>query len=552
MALFLSVVIITGDAFMYNDSLELATEGRVRLMVSVIRLIGYVPLFTAMLRALFVWMCGHMKKMQPADRTYGTGLIDRYMKALIKHPVPVAFITMWILYLPIIITCYPALMMGDVRVQLAQAYNMPDYHPYVHLISEDVKLFNHHPILHTLFLGWCVRTGVALTGSWNVGAFIYCMLQITMSFLIYSIVLGMFTGEGITPGRLIWIMVYLLFCPALAHSLMVISKDYMYSSIFLLFVACLWRLLKVRAKAGRGLRCAFILSVLGMMALRKEGVYVLILTFLVIILTGTLDRWRMGMLIVAMLCIHLLWGNIILPAFRITPGSRREALSMPLQMTARYVVQYGDEVTEDEREAIDGIVEYDKLAENYDPIRARVKNLHREDSTNRDLVRYAGAFCRMFLKHPSVYIIAAANFKYKLFYPTPIDEAAYDIPHSVMHMEKINEQLHIEGAGFHHPDSLEGLRRVELDIWYTLKGLPVLRFMFSSSTYVWGILILLAYAIIRRNRYMLCLITPPVLTILVLMAGPCGGGYNRYIIPLAVSLPMLIIMFALDFDTRKA
>ena len=45
----------------------------------------------------------------------------------------------------------------------------------------------------------------------------------------------------------------------------------------------------------------------------------------------------------------------------INEGSIKEALSIPFMQTARYVVAYDSEVTEEERNAINNVLEYDTL-----------------------------------------------------------------------------------------------------------------------------------------------------------------------------------------------
>lgn len=74
----------------------------------------------------------------------------------------------------------------------------------------------------------------------------------------------------------------------------------------------------------------------------------------------------------------------MLPSLKITGGSVRESLSVPFQQTARYVRDYGDEVTEEVKEAIDSILRYDLLASKYNPnLSDPVKKLFNENSESR-------------------------------------------------------------------------------------------------------------------------------------------------------------------------
>ena len=65
---------------------------------------------------------------------------------------------MLIVNIPYIIFSYPAIFMGDSATQIAQS------------VFHTTELSNHHPVMHTLFLGACLNLG-GMIGSWNFGAF---------------------------------------------------------------------------------------------------------------------------------------------------------------------------------------------------------------------------------------------------------------------------------------------------------------------------------------------------------------------------------------------
>ena len=110
---------------------------------------------------------------------------------------------------------------------------------------------------------------------------------------------------------------------------------------------------------------------------------------------------------------------MLLPALKISPGSDREWMGFFYQQTARYVRDYPDEVTVQEWEAIDGVLEYDKLAEAYNPITSDpVKfDAYRSEQTWKERKAYFKAWFQQFLKHPGVYVEASINGCYGFFYP---------------------------------------------------------------------------------------------------------------------------------------
>ena len=99
-----------------------------------------------------------------------------------------------------------------------------------------------------------------------------------------------------------------------------------------------------------------------------------------------------------MFLFYIAYNNVLLPYFKIPNTSIREALSIPFQQTARYVKYHGDDVTEEERKIIDHILEYDTLAENYQPdLSDPVKNKYNKYTTREELKQYFKVWFKMFL-----------------------------------------------------------------------------------------------------------------------------------------------------------
>lgn len=101
----------------------------------------------------------------------------------------------------------------------------------------------------------------------------------------------------------------------------------------------------------------------------------------------------------------------------VEPGSVKEMLSVPFQQTARYLKEYPDDVTSKERKAINKILDYDKLAEIYQPERSdHVKDTYKDKKGG--LKRYfRQAWLPMFFKHPDAYFEATLENTYGYYYP---------------------------------------------------------------------------------------------------------------------------------------
>ena len=94
--------------------------------------------------------------------------------------------------------------------------------------------------------------------------------------------------------------------------------------------------------------------------LRNNGKYVIcpmcLLLFVMTIAHHYRNRkqWTRALCVLVLpAAISFLILNSLTPAYRIAPGSIREALSFPFQQTARTVSKHSDELPEEEKEAID-------------------------------------------------------------------------------------------------------------------------------------------------------------------------------------------------------
>ena len=80
-------------------------------------------------------------------------------------------------------------------------------------------------------------------------------------------------------------------------------------------------------------------------------------------------------------------------------------MALPFQQTARYLQFYRQELSQEEKAAIEGVLaNVDVVAASYDPdISDPVKALYQRDSGPGRLAQYFKVWFTCFLKHPSVY-----------------------------------------------------------------------------------------------------------------------------------------------------
>ncbi len=255
----------------------------------------------------------------------------------------------------------------------------------------------------------------------------------------------------------------------------------------------------------------------------------------------------------ATLAVSLWFTGVFMPAHGITPASKREALSIPFQMTARFVqkhdgahsgVEDGTDdglVTDEEREIIDRVLDYSTLGSRYNPNKSdAVKNAYNEDATAEELSAYFRVWAEMFWKDPESYVSAFVNNYYGYFYPSESDAWTYSPAESKKIIERKENQ--VEPFDFHAIESpvttfcarLVNIYRV------AIQRIPLLSLSMSSATYVWLMLLSTIYLLRARQWRSLALWVPLWGVLAVCLVGPCNGAtYMRYIYPVILIAPFV-------------
>ena len=149
---------------------------------------------------------------------------------------------------------------------------------------------------------------------------------------------------------------------------------------------------------------------------KKTGVYIVIPTLLFLGLYCARGKWQPAIISMALGAgCFAVWQGIALPMLGVAPGPGKELFSLPFQQTARYVVLHPDDVTPEERAAIDAVLFFDDLDEQYrfdtaDPVKDNYKSLEGEA-----LVPYFKAWLAMGLRHPGTYATATLGTNLNLF-----------------------------------------------------------------------------------------------------------------------------------------
>lgn len=416
--------------------------------------------------------------------------------------------------LPWLLMNYPGSVAGDTIGQLAQwFYGNWDAH---------------HPPLSSFLLGSAVHLGEILYDR-NFGIFVYLFMQMVLGSLVcaYSACfIYRFTKRlwCYAAGICFWAIT-----PIWGVYAQWLQKDMLYS---LFAVLHLLLLIQIVEKKKVTIRDAVLFAGLGLLVclLRKNGIYIILPSCAaLIILLKSRERKRIIMITIGTFLLYLLITDVCYPSMGIRKGSVREALSVPMQQTARYLRDHYQEVTEEEFEAINGFCySYESMPEVYDPQCADpVKDIVNVEIENPG--KYFLCWTKMFFKHPGTYFAAFMNMNYG--YLAPVSQNVEPDLSADYH-----EQLY--GMGFSHRPEDSCLQILQKLVFINIT-FPGLRYLTMPGFYTWIIIICMALLINYKKKKALIPFIPSVMTTVVCLASPLCNGM-RYQLPVVLAAPMMI------------
>ena len=398
-----SSVWLLGQSFVIDDSFVNLTASYGQMIKSLIFLAGGFYLVYILI-ALFYYF---INKPVLADDNF----LDKLLKKNYYLTIALILVMAWII--PFVI-CYPAFMNSDTWAQLFQYYGYGD-------------LTAHHPAVTTLTVGILTRICGAL-GNASAGLYIIVLFQFAVYVSVITYSFSLIKKLDVQK----WITyLYLIMCvlsPYYANRVNVPLKDGLFAlANLLLIVEIIYGLLDVDEyiKSRRHVVLT-VIAIAGTLLLRHNGAYVLYPTILIFTIVAFIKRKRINKAyatrIIAIVLITIVCSNCLESGLKAATGMKNgpftEALSLPAQQIARTVKKYDAVMTDEEKEAINNVIEYDELVHFYEPyIADPVKGLYYENISKADLKKYLITWIKMFFKYPDTYIAAFLNQNFYLIYP---------------------------------------------------------------------------------------------------------------------------------------
>ena len=459
---------------------------------------------------------------------------NKIINLFLKHPFLFSFITILICWSIYVIAFYPIILSPDPSFQIKQFFNVrTKYADYAILLDNNVFLTNHHPVFHTMILGYSLKLGRFLLND-NFGLFIYSLTQLL--FLAFTLSLTIkYLNENNVNKKIVFI-VLLLYCFIPMFPLYAMSgvKDTYYTCFIILYVMKLDKIIRSKQeKLSYKEMIQLLLIMFAVCLFRNNGIYVLILSFPLILIYSKKYFQTLLVIFIGVLAFYGTYTKVLLPSLKITDGSIRETLSIPFQHTARYVKYYNKDLSKNDIKVIDKVLGYETLAKRYNPtISDPVKNEFNKYTTKKELLAYLKVWFKCFFKHPLVYIEATLNNIYGYFSPQSTNWYIY---------YKYDTRITEDKLVNYHFNNLSSLRLILSSFAQGFPYIPFIGLISNIGFNTWLLLGLTTYSIFKKKKEYLIVLSPLLISLLICVASPVNT-YFRYAMPFIFIMPFIFTL----------
>lgn len=515
-----------GNSFINLNNWDLIFKGKFQMFISIINYIGYVIVFKYLLIFLISTikdnLSSHFNQTEKCNSHKGK-VWDKIKKIEKTNPILFYMIGFLICWLPYIIIFYPGTMNMDSLTEIESYFG-------------ELEWTTHFPIFPTIIFGMFMKIGTFWLLNDNLGLFLNNIFQVFLGAFLLSYSINYI--DQLTQNKKIKFGIFLFFAffPTWPIHFYTEVKDIYFSMFVLLYVIFSMKFIVAHGKLNKKEWVIYLLSMVMVYLFRNNGIYIFLFSLPFLAITvKTSEKIKITVCSILAIAFCFIFLHIYKQAHNITKGDIKEVLSVPLQQTARYVMEY--ELTEEEKNVISQLVDIGDIKAGYFPetvdfVKVKYK---KETATMQDLKEYFIVWLKMFFKHPNVYFKATINSTYGYFYP---DRTEYK-DGVAFYLIDMPDYRNVSNFDIHFLSNTEEYRNIIERATYTLRNMPVIGLLFSCGLYTWFLIVITLVLWYFRRIREIAILVPLYVIVLVCVASPVNA-FVRYMLPVMMALPFVI------------
>lgn len=495
---------------------------------AILLFIGYTPLFWVILS----WI-GHK-----LDHMEKTTILSKAVRWLFEdHVIAGVMLSVFLFRLPYLIAFFPCSMSWDGGAQICDFYG---------LFDKTAIFSDHHPPMVSYLYG-SVAYFSQQWGIPNLGMFVIPLGQTCLSaFAVAKVCL--LEKKLKTPYGIRWatLAYFVLFTVWNIFDVTYI-KDSIYWQLSLLFAVETASCIVDQEAFWSRRKNLFLLFLYGvlMTQTRNNGIFVLLFTLPALFIIVKRDKKILfgGAAAAAFIMIYFI-NNMLYPALGVVNIEVKEdTYCIMFQQTAKYGQDYPEDVTDEEREFLNRMFDYEELVTVYNPQLADwVKNCLKiceatsADGTNAEFAavkkEYFCVWFNQLKRHPLSYINTFLECSYGYYYPEvkPYKEG--------MGFYEMDRNMFTQGM--HDARQIQAFApaRFFLEQISKIQYLPGIGLLYRCGFYTWCVLFAVDYLLVRKRYREVVIAIPAIVNILVCLISPVNTCI-RYAMPTMCLIPLL-------------
>lgn len=482
-------------------------------------------------------MVGHTQ-WKPRNRLLSWILVESASSRQLVLRVATVLLIAW---LPYLVLMYPGNLSNDTTGQLTMFYTLMGY--------GERWITAHHPVFDTLVFGAIAYPFYAI-GHFRIGVFVCIAIQGLMTAASFGVAFAWMRKRlSISDGIFAIVLGFMALCPVVPLMVCSLSKDTFFSWIYLLwlvfFVDCVI--------VGRVDRRHFLaLAVTGalMVLTKKYGFFVASISLAVLAISFFAKKeLRTTLISLALVLVVGISNWLIVPAINAVthadPGYKSDTLIVPIQQVAMAYSRYPEDFSSDDLNSVSLFVNINAIDSgnwyqtNTDSIKMTGDPSVPGGYTDEQIHNFLAIWARIGMMHPDAYVDGWLTLEAPLFSFGKVVPLFNSLWHTWARPSVIPDQYFEKSTIFTQLST-------QMNSWYSwLTSVPGIDLLLTQTLYAVLVPAYFAVNVLRRNKSLLPVIAPVVVSFLGLLVSPMVQPHfetMRYLIPFVYSTPVLLCL----------
>ena len=281
--------------------------------------------------------------------------LNRCIEKILKNDIKgfiLRSLILIILWIPYLLILYPGVTSWDTNQSLLQGYGITQYR-------------NLHPVIHTFIISNINKFAHNLTGSYQSGIALNALIQIIVTSMMFSFIVGYMKNLNICKKIRIIGFIFIGLYPVIGHFSVIVWKDIVFNLLIVLSSLVIIEILKEKNIKKLKLNILWIILLYFMMLYKNNGIYIEVLSSIVIltylIFNNRKNIIRIAIILILPVILYLTTTNVIFKQLKILGPTPGEAMGIPIQGLARNIKINGEDFTPEEKEQIGYFFDFEKV-----------------------------------------------------------------------------------------------------------------------------------------------------------------------------------------------